>query len=301
VLKESQIKNLWLGLTVLTMIGIYPPWKEYGAVESPLGFASIFSPPSLSREAMSRGVTRVDIDFSRLSVELFLGLATAAVLVVSAGSKDARGGRETKSVASAPTSLNANAGATAGSGAASAGISEKAKAVPANMVLVDLPEGESLGEILVESADDPDYWEPLCQARGQVLLPRGRKFQLELAKDRRVDTSLLKRFPTGYLFSIDGSDAKLTDDDAEKLAMVQGLKELDLSGTPISSKAVEKLRSLKSLEKLWLDNTLIDDASVPFLISLGELKKLSLQGTSLNDLSKESLKKDLPTEIELVV
>lgn len=279
------------------MIGIYPPWKEYGAVESPLGFASIFSPPSLSREAMSRGVTRVDIDFSRLSVELFLGLATAAVLVVSAGSKDARGGRETKSFASSPTSLNANAA----SGAASAGFSEKAKSVPANMVLVDLPEGESLGEILVESADDPDYWEPLCQAKGQVLLPRGRKFQLELAKDRRVDTGLLKRFPTGYLFSIDGSDAKLTDDDAEKLAMVQGLKELDLSGTPISSKAVEKLRSLKSLEKLWLDNTLIDDASVPFLISLGELKKLSLQGTSLNDLSKESLKKDLPTEIELVV
>ncbi|MBX9940039.1 MAG: hypothetical protein K2Y32_12335 [Candidatus Obscuribacterales bacterium] len=285
MLKESQIKNLWLGLTVLTMIGIYPPWKEYGAVESPLGFASIFSPPSLSREAMGRGVTRVDIDFSRLSVELFLGLATAAVLVVSAGSKEAKGGRESKPVTASPV----------------ASVSEKTKSVPANMVLVELPETEGLGEILVESEDDPDYWEPLCQAKGQVLLPRGKKFQLELAKDRRVDTSLLKRFPTGYLFSIDGSDAKLTDDDAEKLAMVQGLKELDLSGTPISSKAIEKLRSLKSLEKLWLDNTLIDDASVPFLISLGELKKLSLQGTSLNDLSKESLKKDLPSEIDLVV
>ncbi|HNA74828.1 MAG TPA: hypothetical protein PKW73_15875, partial [Candidatus Obscuribacter sp.] len=139
------------------------------------------------------------------------------------------------------------------------------------------------------------------KARGTFYLPRGKKLQLELAKDRRVDLALLKRFPTGYLHSIDGEGSKITDDDAEKIASVTGLKELDLSGTPLSSKGVEHLRSLKSLEKLWLDNTLIDDTCVPALISLSTLKKLSLEGTSLNEIARESLKKDLPESTELKI
>ncbi len=294
MLKESQIKNLWLGVTVLVMIGVYPPWKEFGAQEAPLGFASIFSPPVLSEEAKTRGINRIDIDFSRLSVEFFLGIAATVALVLSA-----RG-----AAPAAASSASASSAADKRQSAPAAAHPKPADQVltpPPNTVTVDLMSNESIGEILVESEEDADYWEPLCKARGTFHLPRGKKLQLELVKDRRVDLALLKRFPTGYLHSIDGEGSKLTDDDAEKIASVVGLKELDLSGTPLSSRGVEHLRSLKSLEKLWLDNTLIDDTCVPALISLSTLKKLSLEGTSLNEIARESLKKDLPASTELKI
>ncbi|HMW90512.1 MAG TPA: hypothetical protein PLC15_12660 [Candidatus Obscuribacter sp.] len=290
MLKESQIKNLWLGVTVLVMIGVYPPWKEFGALEAPLGFASIFSPPVLSEEAKARGINRIDIDFSRLSVELFLGIAATVALVLSA-----RGA----AVSAAPSIEGEKRQNAPAAGSPKPVASEPLP--PPNTVTVELQSNESIGEILVESEEDADYWEPLCKARGTFYLPRGKKLQLELAKDRRVDLALLKRFPTGYLHSIDGEGSKITDDDAEKIASVTGLKELDLSGTPLSSKGVEHLRSLKSLEKLWLDNTLIDDTCVPALISLSTLKKLSLEGTSLNEIARESLKKDLPESTELKI
>lgn len=287
MLKESQIKNLWLGVTVLVMIGVYPPWKEFGAQEAPLGFASIFSPPVLSEEAKTRGVNRIDIDFSRLSVEFFLGIAATVALVLSArGAAPAAASGDAEQRQSPPAAVNPKP-------------AEQALTPPPDTVTVDLMSNESIGEILVESEEDADYWEPLCKARGTFHLPRGKKLQLELVKDRRVDLALLKRFPTGYLHSIDGEGSKLTDDDAEKIAFVVGLKELDLSGTPLSSRGVEHLRSLKSLEKLWLDNTLIDDTCVPALISLSTLKKLSLEGTYLNEIARESLKKDLPESTEL--
>lgn len=292
MLKESQIKNLWLGVTVLVMIGVYPPWKEFGAQEAPLGFASIFSPPVLSAEAKARGVNRIDIDFSRLSVEFFLGIAATVALVLSA-----RGAAASSSAAASSASEKRQSPPAA----AHPNSNDQALPPPPNTVTVDLMSNDSIGEILVESEEDADYWEPLCKARGTFHLPRGKKLQLELVKDRRVDLALLKRFPTGYLHSIDGEGSKLTDDDAEKIASVVGLKELDLSGTPLSSRGVEHLRSLKSLEKLWLDNTLIDDTCVPALISLSMLKKLSLEGTFLNEIARESLKKDLPESTELKI
>jgi hypothetical protein len=158
---------------------------------------------------------------------------------------------------------------------------------------VELPANYYLGELLVESDDDPDYWDALCPAKGVVDLPKGKKLQLELAKDIRVDLAVLGAFPSGIIHSIDASECKLTDEDVSKLAVISGLRELDLTGTPVTSVSVSKLRALGHLERLWLDRTLINDECVPALASLSKLKKLSLTETKLNDLSLETLRKDL--------
>lgn len=289
MLNDSQIKNLWLGITVLVMIGIYPPWKEFGKIETPLGFAPIMDPPKVSQADIERGVNRIDIDFSRLGVELFLGIAVTFGLVM-------RGASATAPTAPASNKSNVTPIQQASS---NKNVPPKAPTLPPNSVV--LPAGTSLGSILVESDDDPEYWEELMEARGTFQLPKNKRLQLEIDKENRVDLSLLNKFPTGSIFSIDASDSKTTDEDAMKLASVNGLKELDLSGTPVTSSAINSLRSLKTLEKLWLDNTNIDDNCVPALISLTNLKKLSMENTRLNELSIESLRKDLPESTELKI
>lgn len=290
MLNDSQIKNLWLGITVLVMIGIYPPWKEFGKIETPLGFAPIMDPPKVSQADIDRGVNRIDIDFSRLGVELFLGIAVTFGLVMRGASANAPANSAANISQSKPTlsAVPNNQPAPA-----------KAPALPPNSVV--LPAGASLGSILVESADDPEYWEELMEARGTFQLPKNKRLQLELDKENRLDLSLLKKFPSGSIFSIDASDSKTTDEDAAKFASLTGLKELDLSGTSVTSSAINALRSLNTLEKLWLDNTKIDDNCVPALISLTNLKKLSMENTHLNELSIESLRKDLPETTELKI
>ncbi len=290
MLNDSQIKNLWLGITVLVMIGIYPPWKEFGKIETPLGFAPIMDPPKVSQADIDRGVNRIDIDFSRLGVELFLGIAVTFGLVMRGASANAPANSAANISQSKPTlsAVPNNQPAPA-----------KAPALPPNSVV--LPSGASLGSILVESADDPEYWEELMEARGTFQLPKNKRLQLELDKENRLDLSLLKKFPSGSIFSIDASDSKTTDEDAAKFASLTGLKELDLSGTSVTSSAINALRSLNTLEKLWLDNTKIDDNCVPALISLTNLKKLSMENTHLNELSIESLRKDLPETTELKI
>jgi hypothetical protein len=165
---------------------------------------------------------------------------------------------------------------------------------------VELPREYYLGELFVESAEDPEYWDELGPARGAFDIPKGKKIQLELAKDLRVDLSFLSVFPSGVIYSIDGSDCKVSDDDLAKLSSLGGLRELDLSGTAVSSTGVASLKGLTSLEKLWLDRSLVDDQCVPSLIALNRLKKLSLAETRIGELAAESLKKDL-ADCELVL
>ncbi|MFA6208785.1 MAG: hypothetical protein WCT03_20580 [Candidatus Obscuribacterales bacterium] len=278
-MNDKQRKNLWLGVMAMVMIGIYPPWKEFGAVEKPTGFAPINQPP-----AMSAGATRLDIDFSRLGIELLLAAAVTAGLVATAGGRP-------DPPSFMPASNTGNTGNTNNQ-------PNSSKAVKTSRV--ELPRDYYLGELFVESEDDSEYWEDYCQAKGSLELPKGKKIQLELAKDIRVDLSFLSAFPSDAIYSVDASDAKISDDDLSKLGGLASIRELDLSGTAVGSNGVVNLKSLAKLEKLWLDRTAIDEQCVPALISLSKLKKLSITGTNLNELALESLKKDLPN-CELIV
>ncbi len=294
-MNERQRKNIWLGLLAMVMIGIYPPWKEFGAVEKPSVFAPINQPP-----AVSAGATRLDIDFSRLGIELVLAAAITAGLVITAGGRpDPPSFIPSSSSASAGS--NANNASNLGQGNKNNGHSDSLSSKAVKTTKVELPRDYYLGELFIESEDDSEYWEDYCQAKGSFELPKGKKIQLELAKDIRVDLSFLSAFPSDAIYSIDASDAQINDDDLSKLGGLVSIRELDLSGTTVGSSGVVNIKALSRLEKLWLDGTAIDDQCVPALISLNKLKKLSIIGTNLNDLSLENLKKDLPNNCELIV
>ncbi|MBS1990933.1 MAG: hypothetical protein JSS83_10475 [Cyanobacteria bacterium SZAS LIN-3] len=310
MLSDRQKFNFMLGLIALCVIGSYPPWRLYGEQSKPLGFAPIYDPPT---SALAPGMPgKIDIDFSRLGLEaLVVSILTGGLLVIGAGgagssarvgAKPAGGfmARLAEAQAQAREAMLASQEAqrlaqqaTAPAAAAASASSSSTSAVDPRYTRVELPANYYLGELLIESDDDPDYWDSFCPAKGVVDLPKGKKIQLELAKDIRVDLAFLAAFPSGSIHSIDASECKLTDEDVSKLTVMSGLKELDLTGTPITSTSVSKLRALGRLERLWLDRTLINDECVPALASLSKLKKLSLSDTKLNDLSLETLRKDL--------
>ena len=301
MLSDRQKFNFMLGLIALCVIGSYPPWRLYGEQSTPLGFAPIFDPPTA---ALAPGVPgKIDIDFSRLGLEILMAtMLTGGLLIIGGGKSNPgisakKGGfmeRLAEAQAQARDTILASQEAQrlAQQATAPAQAAAAATADP-RFTRIELPSNYYLGELLVESDDDPDYWDSFCAAKGVVNLPKNKKVQLELAKDIRVDLAFLAAFPSGTIHSIDASECKLTDEDVTKLTVMSGLKELDLTGTPITSSSVSKLRALGRLERLWLDRTLINDECVPALASLSKLKKLSLTETKLNDLSLETLRKDL--------
>jgi hypothetical protein len=316
VLSDRQKFGLMLGLIAFSVIGFYPPWRLYGPQSVPLGFAPISSPPTAAMLGAATG--KIDLDFSRLGLEILMAsVLTGGLILVGAGGGGTTGINSGKSGANQAgnqggfmarlAEAQAQAQATVRAqqeaqrlaqtatapAAAAAAASTLAPAVDPRFTRIELPANYYLGELLVESDDDPDYWDALCPAKGVVDLPKGKKLQLELAKDIRVDLAVLGAFPAGVIHSIDASECKLTDEDVSKLTVMSGLRELDLTGTPITSGSVSKLRALGRLERLWLDRTLINDECVPALASLQKLKKLSLTETKLNDLSLETLRKDL--------
>jgi len=151
----------------------------------------------------------------------------------------------------------------------------------------------SIGGILIDSADDPDYWEWVADARGTVEVPAEGRLQLELLKDVKVDLGALGRSEMSAIASIDASDS-LTDDDAVAcIAALIDLQELDLSNSKVTSGCITHLTRLKNLEKLWLDGTALSDANVLAIAALSELpklKKVSFENTCISDSSVISLK-----------
>ncbi len=151
----------------------------------------------------------------------------------------------------------------------------------------------SIGGILIDSADDPDYWEWVADARGTVEVPAEGRLQLELLKDIKVDLGALGRSEMSAIASIDASDS-LTDDEAVAcIAALKDLQELDLSNSKVTSGCITHLTRLKNLEKLWLDGTALSDANVLAIAALSELpklKKVSFENTSISDSSVISLK-----------
>jgi hypothetical protein len=247
----------------MVMIGIYPPWKEFGAVEKPSVFAPINQPP-----ALSAGATRLDIDFSRLGIELLLAAAVTAGLIVTAGGRP-----DPPSFIPAASSNNRHS---------SKAVRPLESIYRATIIWVS--SSLSLKMIL-------NIGKTIVRLKARLNYLKVRRVQLELAKDIRVDLSFLSAFPSDAIYSVDASDAKVSDDDLSKLGGLGSIRELDLSGTTIGSTGVVNLKSLAKLEKLWLDRTSIDEQCVPALISLSKLKKLSITGTNLNELALRDFEK----------
>lgn len=283
-----------LGVVVIATMGLYPPWKEAGPTGLPVQYAPVFAPPT-PLDA-SKGL---EIDLKRLLLQVGVAAILAGGLVAAAAPNptSSASGSSAPNAPTAPVEIIPPPKTQTQFDPAKLGEADEDEEeeddeyedeeddedveVEDGPNIIRLPAGKTYGEFLVESDDDPEYWETLSAARGVVKLPVGKRVQLEVKRGKEVDLSFVSMSPQASLYSVDLSNSAVRDWEVAHLQRLTELRELDLSHTKVSSSVVGYLKGLDTLEKLWLDETLVDDSCVDELKSLVGLKKLSVKGTKL--------------------
>lgn len=286
MLNEKQKSAIWLGITIIIAMDFYPPWQEKGG--NPSGYAPIYAPPPAIE-----GHPPLTIDYPRLLLQwsmvgfLVAGLFTTAQ---EAPSKGSAGKGSAKSSSAEKTSAPV---------ATESKRSDHSKSADFNTVIFS--GNRSIGEVLVESEADPDFWEAVGEAQGTLQVPRNRKLQLEVVKTGPVDLAALAPLYKDLFHSIDLSESEVSDEMLKHLVHQTSLEEVDLSHTSITDQGVAALTKLPSLRKLWLDNTKISDSSIASLKEMGKLVKLSLAGTELTESEIKKSKPEFPASCEIVL
>jgi Leucine-rich repeat (LRR) protein len=169
---------------------------------------------------------------------------------------------------------------------------DTAAASPIKVVerVLNFPANQSIGEILIESEDDADYWESLAPAKGAVKLPSGRHIQFELSKDSVPALDALTKLSADTFYSIDLSASRISDADLKTIQHFSDLSELDLSDTSVTDEGIKHLSALTKLKKLWLDNTGVTEQGLENLRNLGQLTKVSLIGVKVTEPEVQTLK-----------
>lgn len=161
-----------------------------------------------------------------------------------------------------------------------------------------------VGELLTESDDDDEYWTLVSDAAGRVEVPQGKRYQLEIVKDRSTSLDFLSSMGNkdarSAIVSLDLSESKIDKDSLSYLRFLPALEELDLSGTEIGDEQIDEIAKLSQLKKLWLDNTNTSEAATAKLCSLTHLEKLSLSHLDVGAFQINSLKLSIPA-CEVVV
>ncbi|HEY9731224.1 MAG TPA: hypothetical protein V6C89_04895 [Drouetiella sp.] len=288
-LNENQKLCLWLGIFIIVAMGLYPPWKLI--TETPTSFGFLYAPPP----------GQVKLDYTRLSVEWVMAAVVTFGLVLSAQKSSSPAAKDNQEVAKTSSSSNAPVEQAQGKSASHAPSAQNSRpSTKGNSKTIKFPE-TSLGEVLVESKDDPEYWEGIGEARGVVNVPTGSNIQLEVRKEKPMHLVGLKELDPHALQSIDFSESAVEDEDLQYLLHFSRLHEIDLSHTAISDEGIEHLVKLQSLKKIWLDNTKITDAALAKLNGLQQLTKVSLTGTDVAESSIRELKDSFPKNCEIIM
>lgn len=275
-LNAKQLSAMWTGIALMVAMGSYPPWKEGGSEGNPANFAPLFAPPHAEV-----GKPGFQIDFSRLGLMWAMAAIMTIGLIVSR--QDGAGRPSEKpSGGQIPGSQSANA--------------SQALANDAHVAHVLIfPNEKSLGDLLLDSPNDPDYWELFGPAQGIVKVPKGQRVQLEIAKDNPVDLSKLSLLPDESIYSLDLSGSKVKDKDFVHIERLSALAEIDVSETGISDEALDSLSRIKSLRRIWLDGTGVTKQGIIKLASLDKLKKVSLVDTKIDQVQLA----DLPEQFKM--
>ncbi len=268
-----------LGVITMAVMGLYPPWKEAGPKGLPMQYAPIFAPPTVLDPAKG-----MEIDI----VRLFVQVGVAAILtggMVAAGAPAPAQGPSGQSpfnipITPPPANWQTQFDPSRLKEEEEEEEDEEELEVSDGPNIIRLPAGKTYGEFLVESDDDPEYWETLSAARGVIKLPLGKRVQLEVKEKKDVDLAFVANLAPSTLFSVDLSESGVKDLQLAHLKSLSELKELDLSSTKISSEALSYLNGMDKLEKLWLDGTPVDDSCIDELVqNFKSLKKLSIKDT----------------------
>src|SRR5262249_6167208 len=147
----------------------YPPWQA--GPGGPAGpYAPIYEPPP-----SVAGQPPMQIDFSRLLLQwAMIGLVAGGMVTTGKESAAGQSPGGSPRLQTIPPTIEASA-------------------VALPMRKMKFPEKRKLGELLLENADDPEYWDFVAVAQGTVEVPEDCRLQLELEKDQHVDLSCLVR------------------------------------------------------------------------------------------------------------
>jgi len=303
VLNAKQRRALLIGVIGFIAIGGFPPWKDTlpAPSGSPLPFSPISMPPVVEGHS-------VEIDVTRLAIMWILMIVVTGASIWmgkdSEGADDAKG----KFLEKPDPGLQERAASAKSSGAQILdSITSEAKASSSksqnSVIKLKFPDGK-VGELLTEADDDPEYWTLVCDARGRVEVPQGKRFQLEISKDGNGSLDFLSSMGNkearSAIVSLDLSESAINKDSLSHLRWLPGLEELDLSGTDIGDDDIDEIVSLGQLKKLWLDDTKTSKLGAEKLSGLTNLKKLSLSHLDADEFEINSLKLRIPS-CEVVV
>ena len=183
--------------------------------------------------------------------------------------------------------------------------------------VLHFPENRSIGRVMIQDAaserrietfhywiDDID-WEYLSEAKGRVILPRGKRAGLSINKAASKDLSALSKLAADDLYMLSLRYAA-GDNCMEYVADLTGLKVLNLLRTNITSRGLRHITTLKSLERLSVPKSLTDkglkyiaelrglkglyfkenqvtDSGLSLLLKLTSLEELELGGENITD------------------
>lgn len=312
---------MWVGIAGCVAMGLYPPWKYLSEAPGPFGF--LYSPPT-GANGMS-----LKLDLVRLCVEwCIVGFVTIGLMISSAKNGNSSGTSASSGNSANGTGNTSNGTANSSNGTANSSngtagttnaTSTSSSATSGIEVTYEAPVKQSpktdksgstkavkfpdfsVGEVLIESQDDSEYWDGVGEARGTVYVPTKSNVQLEVLKEKPMHLVALKDMDPHALQSIDFSESAVTDEDLSYISHFSRLYEIDLSHTSVTDDGIEHLANIHSLRKIWLDNTKITEAALDNLKKLQQLDKVSLTGTDISESSIKSVKESFPRNCEIIM
>lgn len=193
--------------------------------------------------------------------------------------------------------------------------------------IVHFPKDRSLGQLSIQTRPitrtyylGPNYesiseWEYLCEARGDVTVPGGRRLQLLVSGTSLRDLPALSKLRPDDLYMLglhcpEGATINADDKIMPYIRGLTGLENLSLGYVNISPKGIQLLKDLKSLKNVRItgrtqDDTIdtsgqLDDQGLGQLAELKSLETLVLISKNITDEGLRHLAK-LPSLRELQI
>lgn len=157
--------------------------------------------------------------------------------------------------------------------------------------ILHFPKDRSLGKLYVQDVvvvRELTYWfhwtgtdersEYLCEARGEVHVPAGKRLSLRVHKTARRDLSPLSRIGPDDLYGLalpasTADPVKPSDVCMPHIAHLTGLRSLSLGQTAVTDRGIRYIRNLKYLECLYLPPR-VTDRGMAYVAELTALKRL---------------------------
>jgi Leucine-rich repeat (LRR) protein len=155
--------------------------------------------------------------------------------------------------------------------------------------IVHFPEDRSLGKLYIQDMKESkefEFWfhwtrvgeesEYLCEAKGDVRVPAGKRLSLTINPAALNDLSGLSKLRPDDLYGMGFNISQrnpATDDCLLHLAHLTGLKSLNISRTDITDNGMKYIANLKSLESLEMPNRVTDRGMV-YVGQLTSLRRL---------------------------